>query len=232
MRLIRNFELLFASTLFMQTFGQQKLDQGEKLKEMMRLINTYYTDTVNNEKIANAAIVKMLEELDPHSNYIVQKDVKRNEEPLVGNFDGIGVEFLILDDTVVVVAPLSGGPSEEVGILASDKIIQVGDSIIAGVVITSSGIVDLLRGEKGSKVSLSVLRGNEPQLRRFNLTRDEIPMHSVDVSYMLDSKTGYIKINRFSATTYEEFMQSLEKLVKKQCMKDLVNDLRQYPGVD
>jgi carboxyl-terminal processing protease len=128
MRLIRNFALLFASTLFMQTFGQQKLDQGEKLKEMMRLINTYYTDTVNNEKIANAAIVKMLEELDPHSNYIVQKDVKRNEEPLVGNFDGIGVTFQIWKDTIMINEVISGGPSQKVGLMEGDRIVKINDT--------------------------------------------------------------------------------------------------------
>lgn len=204
--------------------------EGGKLEELLRYVDAKYVDNVSRDKLVDDAIHNILKQLDPHSTYIPAEQLQEVNEQLEGNFDGIGVEFLILDDTVVVVAPLSGGPSEEAGILASDKIIQVGDSVIAGIGITSSGIVDLLRGEKGSKVSISVLRGNEPQLRRFTLTRDEIPMHSVDVSYMLDSKTGYIKINRFSATTYEEFMKGLEELVKKHGMKDLVIDLRQNPG--
>ncbi|MFN7115620.1 MAG: S41 family peptidase [Saprospiraceae bacterium] len=204
--------------------------EGGKLEEILRYIDAKYVDNVSRDKLVDDAIHDILKQLDPHSNYIPSEHLQEVNEQLEGNFDGIGVEFLILEDTVVVVAPLAGGPAEEAGILASDKIIYVEDSLIAGVGTTSTGIMDLLRGERGSKVKISVLRGNEPKLRQFTLTRDEIPMHSIDVAYMLDNKTGYIKINRFSATTYEEFMKSLEKLVEKQGMKDLVIDLRQNPG--
>ncbi len=216
-------------TVVMDAQGNN-LPEGGKLEEILRYIDAKYVDNVSRDKLMDEAIHDVLKQLDPHSNYIPAEHLQEVNEQLEGNFDGIGVEFLILEDTVVVVAPLSGGPAEEAGVLASDKIIYVEDSLIAGVGTTSAGIVDLLRGERGSKVKISVLRGTETKLRQFTLTRDEIPMHSVDVAYMLDNKTGYIKINRFSATTYEEFMKSLEKLVEKQGMKDLVIDLRQNPG--
>lgn len=204
--------------------------EGGKLEEILRYIDAKYVDNVSRDKLVDEAIHDILKQLDPHSNYIPSDHLQEVNEQLEGNFDGIGVEFLILEDTVVVVAPLSGGPAEDAGILASDKIIYVEDSLIAGVGTTSAGIVDLLRGERGSKVKISILRGSESKLRQFTLTRDEIPMHSIDVAYMLDHKTGYIKVNRFSATTYEEFMKGLEKLVEKQGMKDLIIDLRQNPG--
>lgn len=204
--------------------------EGGKLEEILRYIDAKYVDNVNRDKLVDHAVQGILNQLDPHSTYIPSDQLQEVNEQLEGNFEGIGVEFLILEDTVVVVAPLAGGPAEEAGILANDKIIYVEDSLIAGVGMTSAGIVELLRGEKGSKVSLRILRGEEPKLRNFTLKRDDIPMQSVDVAYMLDNKTGYIKINRFSATTYEEFMKGLEKLVEKQGMKDLVIDLRQNPG--
>ncbi len=204
--------------------------EGGKMEELLRYVEAKYVDNIERDKLVNEAINKVLQQLDPHSTYIPAEQLQEVNEQLEGNFDGIGVEFLILDDTVTVVASLAGGPAEAAGILASDKIVQVEDSLIAGNGMTSSGVIDLLRGEKGSKVTISVLRGNESQPRRFTLKRDKIPVNSVDISYMLDAKTGYIKVNRFSATTYEEFMKGLEKLVDKKGMKDLVIDLRHNPG--
>ncbi len=201
-----------------------------KIEELLRYIEAKYVDNINRDKLIDEAINSILKQLDPHSTYISSDQLKAVNEQLEGNFEGVGIEFMILDDTVVVVAPLAGGPAESAGVLAGDKIVAVEDSTIAGNGITSSRVMDLLRGEKGSKVKIGVLRGSELKVRRFTITRDEIPMNSVDVAYMINSQTGYIKINRFSATTYEEFMKSLEKLVEKQGMKDLVIDLRQNPG--
>ncbi len=201
-----------------------------KLEELLRYIEAKYVDDVERDKLVDEAISSILKQLDPHSVYFSAKQLEQVNVQLEGNFNGIGVEFIIIDDTVTVVAPLVGGPAEAAGILAGDKIVQAEDSIIAGTGISSSGVIDLLSGEKGSKVTVGILRSNESQLREFTLERDEIPVNSVDVAYMLDNKTGYIKVNRFSATTYEEFMKGLEKLVEKEGMKDLVIDLRQNPG--
>ncbi|MBL7801706.1 MAG: S41 family peptidase [Chitinophagales bacterium] len=229
MRLIRNFALLFASTLFMQTFGQQKLDQGEKLREMMRLINNYYTDTVDNEKIANAAIVKMLEELDPHSAYIVQKDVKRNEEPLVGNFDGIGVTFQIWKDTIMINEVISGGPSQKVGLMEGDRIVKINDTMVANIKIENEGVIKRLRGPKGTQVKVGVVRRSAKGLLEFTITRDKIPVYSVEASYMAAPGIGYIKVIRFSATTMNEFRQAMEKL-KAQGMESLIMDMEGNSG--
>lgn len=201
-----------------------------KIEEILRYIEAKYVDEVDRERLVQEMINQMLAKLDPHSNYITVDQLQEISEQLDGNFDGIGVEFMMLDDTIVVVAPLAGGPSEAVGIQAGDKIIQIGDSTIAGVSMDTRGVINLLRGDKGTVVSIGVLRGKEQKLRRFNITRDEIPMHSVDVAYMLDGKTGYVKINRFSATTHEEFMRGVERMVEKEGMKNLVIDLRHNPG--
>ncbi|MBK7869649.1 MAG: S41 family peptidase [Saprospiraceae bacterium] len=201
-----------------------------KIEELLRYIEAKYVDEVDRDKLVDEAISSILKQLDPHSVYFTAEQLEDVSVQLEGNFNGIGVEFIIIDDTVTIVAPLAGGPAEAAGILAGDKVIQAKDSVIAGVGISSSGVIDLLSGEKGSKVTIGVLRGNEQKVRKFTLERDAIPVHSVDVAYMLDNKTGYIKINRFSANTYEEFMKGLEKLVEKDGMKDLVIDLRQNPG--
>lgn len=209
--------------------SDQSVSQG-KIEELLRYIEAKYVDEVDREELVQEAIDNVLKNLDPHSSYIPADQVQEVNEHLDGNFDGIGVEFIILEDTVVVVAPLADGPSEAAGILAGDKIVMIGDSVVAGKNLESRDIVDLLRGEKGSRVKVGIRRGAESKLRFFNISRDKIPMHSVDISMMLDNKTGYIKINRFSATTYEEFMKSFEELVTKKDMKDLVIDLRHNPG--
>lgn len=206
------------------------LKEQSKVEELLRYIEAKYVDEVDREKLVDKAIESILEQLDPHSNYIPAEELRVINEQLDGKFEGIGVEFMILEDTVLVVAPLHGGPSEEAGILAGDKIIQVEDSTIAGVGITNRGVIELLRGDKGTPVRIGLLRGREDRLRYFTITRDKIPIHSVDVAYMLDYVTGYVKLNRFSATTYEEFMQALERLVEKEGMQNLVLDLRHNPG--
>jgi len=203
------------------------MGQG-KIEELIRYIEARYVDEVDRDNLIQEAIDEILSKLDPHSNYISAEDLKGVNESLEGEFDGIGIEFLVVDDTLVVVTPLAGGPSEIAGVLAGDKIIEVSDSIISGVNMRSTDVMNLLRGREGTEVTINILRGKETQ--KITIVRDKIPNHSVDVSYMLDEKTGYIKVNRFSATTYEEFMKSLEDLKEKHQMEDLVIDLRGNPG--
>ncbi|MEM1218978.1 MAG: S41 family peptidase [Bacteroidota bacterium] len=201
-----------------------------KVEELIRYIEAKYVDEVDRDILMDEAINEVLQQLDPHSSYLNAEQVRDVREQLEGNFDGIGVEFMILDDTIVVIAPLAGGPSEAVGVMAGDRIVMIEDSLVAGVGIESPGIMKMLRGQKGEEVQVGILRPGEKELRDFTITRDKIPVHSVDVAYMLNEKTGYIKVNRFSATTYQEFMKGVEELVENQGMEDLVVDLRQNPG--
>ncbi|GJM35468.1 MAG: peptidase S41 [Saprospiraceae bacterium] len=207
----------------------QMLGQG-RVEELIRYIDAKYVDEVDRKKLIEKAINSILEGLDPHSNYISADQLQEVNENLEGNFDGIGVEFMVLEDTIMIVSTLAGGPSEAVGVLAGDKIVMIGDSLVAGESVDTHNVIKMLRGEKGSKVIVGILRGREKQVRHFTITRDKIPVHSVDIAYMLDEKTGYIKLNRFSATTYEEFMKGLEKMVEEEGMQDLVIDLRHNPG--
>jgi carboxyl-terminal processing protease len=200
------------------------------IDEIMRYIDARYVDTVSTNSLKNDAINHLLEKLDPHSVYISPDELSAVNEDMSGNFQGIGVEFLLIDDTIQVVSPISGGPSEAVGVMAGDKIVKIADSIVAGVKIDNGRIFKLLRGEKGSQVNVGILRGQEKQLRNFLITRDVIPVHSVDIAYMLDEKTGYVKISKFSATTYKEFMEALRPMAETSGMENLVIDLRGNPG--
>jgi carboxyl-terminal processing protease len=171
----------------------------------------------------------MLEDLDPHSVYIPAKDLEAMNEPLEGNFDGIGVQFNIQKDTVTVIKTIFGGPSEKVGLKDGDRIVAVNDSVIAGVGIDNNKVMKLLRGKKGTTVVVGIFRKGEPELINVSIIRDEIPLYSVDVSYMLDNKTGYIKISKFAKTTYNEFLQAVAKL-KTMGMTDVILDLRGNSG--
>ena len=201
-----------------------------KVEELLRYIESKYVDKVDRDELVDKAIQEILEELDPHSTYISAEELKEVSEQMEGNFEGIGVEFMILEDTIRVVTPLSGGPSEAVGILAGDKIVQIADSIVAGINLNSNDVISMLRGKKGTQVKVGIRRGYENDLRFFTITRDKIPIHSVDVAYMLNEETGFIKVNRFSATTYKEFMTNMEILVEQKGMKNLILDLRHNPG--
>jgi carboxyl-terminal processing protease len=203
--------------------GQSKIDL------VLSKIQRDYVDTVNYNEITEAAIPKILEELDPHSVYIPAKDFEDMNAPLQGNFDGIGVQFSIQKDTVAVVKVITGGPSEKVGIMDGDRIITVNDSLIAGVGITNDKIMKLLRGHKGTKVNVGIKRNGEDELVPFTITRGEIPLNSVEVSYMIDDATGFIKLTKFSRTTYKEFQQAIAKL-RSQGMKKLIFDLRSNTG--
>ncbi len=205
------------------------LGQG-KLEELIRYIEARYVDDVNKDELVKEAIDNILFQLDPHSSYISAKQLKQVNEQLEGSFDGIGIEFVVVDDTVMVVAAIAGGPAEKAGILSGDKIVMIEDSLTVGDNIDYEGILGKLKGERGSSIDIGIRRGNDKDLIRFKLTRDRIPVNSVEVAYMLDEETGYIKINRFSANTYEEFMKTLEDMVDKKGMKHLVMDLRQNGG--
>ncbi len=208
---------------------KRKVDQTDKFTELINLIRTYYTDTVNDEKLVEDAIGKVLEDLDPHSSYVASKDVKRSEEGLVGNFEGVGITFQILKDTLMVLEVIPGGPSEKVGLFAGDKIVAVNDTTIAGVKLTNELVVKKLRGPKGTKVHVSIMRKSERNLIEFTITRDKIPIYSITASYMATPTVGYVRLERFSATTMTEFIQATEKL-RLQGMKDLILDLQGNVG--
>lgn len=203
-------------------------DVGEdvqKFREVLSQIKEEYVDTINTSLLVDDAIQHMLEKLDPHSAYIPSSDKNAANEDLRGNFDGIGIEFNIFNDTVVVVSALSGGPSEALGIQSGDKIVQVdGKSLISA---STSDVTKALKGPKGTQVKVTLLRRNKEL--EYTITRNKIPNHSVDVSYMVTPDIGYIKVNRFSATTYDEFQDGLKKL-RSQGMKKLILDLQGNPG--
>jgi carboxyl-terminal processing protease len=203
--------------------------QFNKLNDIINYVQQEYVDTVNYRGLVEDAITAMLHKLDPHSSYIPSEDLQAMNEPLEGNFDGIGVEFHIQNDTILVVAPVSGGPSEALGIQSGDRIIKIEDTLVAGTGITNSDVMRKLRGPSGSKVSVSISRKGNEDLIDYTITRGKIPIYSIEASYMMDEQTGYIKITRFGATTYDEFMTALSRL-KKEGMDDLVLDLRGNPG--
>ncbi|MFN8310694.1 MAG: S41 family peptidase [Chitinophagales bacterium] len=201
----------------------------EKIDDIIAFIKQRYVDTVNTEQLTDQTIEKMLSTLDPHSSYIPKKDLNEVNESLEGNFDGIGVEFFLVQDTITVVSAISGGPSELVGIHAGDRIITIEDSIVAGKHIKNDDVIHKLRGPGGTIVHVGILRSGAKGLQSFAIKRDKIPLYSIDASYMMENKTGYIKINRFSATTHKEFRQRLRKL-NAEGMQSLIIDLRQNPG--
>ena len=212
-----------------QTESASIQEDFEKFNTMLYQVNKYYVDSVDTPKLVEDAIRKVLEDLDPHSVYIPKKELQKMNEPLVGNFDGIGVQFNILKDTIVVVNPIPGGPSEKLGIKASDKIVAIEGENVAGIGITNSDVVSKLRGKKGTVVNVEISRRGEKKFLEFAITRDKIPIFSVDAGYMATPKTGYIKVNRFAATTMEEFHKELAEL-QEQGMENLILDLQGNGG--
>ncbi|SNS58438.1 carboxyl-terminal processing protease [Ekhidna lutea] len=200
-----------------------------KFRQVLTHIENDYVDEVNSEDLVESAITNMLEDLDPHTSYIPAKDLELIQSRLEGNYEGVGIEFNIFKDTIHVVSPLSGGPSEKLGIRAGDKIIKVDGERVAGIGINNQRVVELLRGPGGSKVTVSIKRDGEDDLIDYTIERDVIPQFSVDVSYMVDDEIGYIKVARFANSTYLEFKEALLKL-KDQGMKKLVIDLTGNPG--
>ena len=203
--------------------------QVQKMNQLLQLVRFLYVDSVNFDKIVEKGTVEILKELDPHSSYIPKQEVTRTNEPLQGNFEGIGVSFQIIKDTLVVIQPIKGGPSEQVGILAGDKIVQIDDSVSTGKICTNAWVFTKLRGKKGTKVSVKIKRGNSPDLLAFTITRDKIPIHSIEAYFMIDQETGYLKLERFSQTSMDEFKSAMREL-KAAGMKNLVFDLRGNSG--
>ena len=217
-------------------FSQRKsediseLDAVLKIQRVLGYINYFYVDTVKNTKLAEEAIIGMLQSLDPHSIYIPKKEVKAMNEPLQGNFEGIGIQFAIVNDTVQVIATISGGPSEKVGLRPGDRIVKVNNKEFAGIGITNSDVINTLRGKKGTKVTVTVKRPGEKKLIDFEIIRDKIPIYSLDAAYMISQNIAYIKLNRFAAQTNEEFRQALDSLKKRNNIESLILDLRGNGG--
>ncbi|MDR1746420.1 MAG: S41 family peptidase [Tannerella sp.] len=219
-------------TGYAQVLPQQKprLDEDmDKLLKSFYAISNFYVDNTDNKKIVEDAIVGMLEKLDPHSNYSDAEETKDLNEPLESNFDGIGIQFNMLTDTVYVIQVISGGPSEKVGLLAGDRIIFVDDTLIAGVKMKNTDVMKRLRGPKDTEVSVKVKRIGINDLLTFKIIRGKIPIFSMDAAYMADKTTGYIRLSRFAISSTKEFSEALEKL-KKQGMENLILDLQNNGG--
>ena len=216
-----------ASAQFRLNLGGNSPMRKLQIAEMA--INNLYVDTVDESKLVEDAIRGMLEKLDPHSSYATPKEVKALNEPLQGNFDGIGVQFNMIEDTLLVIQPVVKGPSEKVGILAGDRIVSVNDTAIAGVKMSREDIMKRLRGPRGTKVKLGIVRRNVPEVMYFVVTRDKIPVKSINAVYMIRPGVGYIRIENFGATTYNEFMTALKSL-RSQGMENLILDLQENGG--
>lgn len=205
------------------------MGKPNKISTVLDLIEHSYVDSVNISEIEEKTIPQILSNLDPHTTYIPARNMQEVEEEMTGKFSGIGVQFSIMEDTVRVIEVISGGPSSKVGILPGDRIVRVNDSIIAGVGVKNSTVMNLLRGEKNTQVKVGIIRRGYDSELEFEITRGDIPLYSVDVSYMINDETGFIKVSRFANKTYSEFVEGMEKLRKKGAKKVIV-DLRQNPG--
>ena len=219
---------VFAGTLVNPLIsGDSIYEQFNKYKEVLSLTEKYYVDDVDTQKLTEAAINGVLGQLDPHSVYIPAKELTRVTEEFQGSFEGIGIEYQVLNDTLLVVAPIVGGPSEALGIQSGDKIIRINDSSSVG--ISQEGVQKKLRGPKGTKVRVAIVRVGIKGVLDFEIVRDKIPLYTIDASFMVDEQTGYVNVNRFAAKTHDEFMSALERL-SSQGMKRLIIDLRSNPG--
>lgn len=217
--------------MFQQAMGQSN-DQRETIQKFgtaLQIINFAYVDSVDSPALVEDAIIAMLKDLDPHSAYISKEDIERVNEPLQGSFEGIGVTFQIFNDTILVVSPVPGGPSDKLGIISGDKILKIEGEDATGEDINNQFVMDKLRGEKGTVVNVSVKRAGKDELIDFDIVRDKIPLNSIDANYMAAPDVGYIKLTRFSKTSMDEFQESVEKL-RKEGMKDLILDLRNNSG--
>lgn len=228
--MLKTFSFLIFSFVFVQFYAQEnKYKNAHKFGEILAHINEKYVDTVNEEQLTDAAIIGMLEKLDPHSTYISKNDVEDANERINGSFVGVGIKFQILKDTLIVVQTIPGGPCEKLGVLAGDKIVKIDGISVASIGLKNSQVREKLMGEKGTKVKIEVYRKNSKKLLDFVITRDKIPVFSVDSYYMINSETGYIKLNAFSRTTTEEVQASMKDLIN-QGMKNLIFDLQDNGG--
>ena len=209
--------------------SNSKFRKFNKVNEVLTYIFEEYVDSVDKFTLIEGSLVSLLKNLDPHSSYISTKDLKSLSEPLEGNFEGIGIEFNIIKDTIIVISPIAGGPSEALGLEAGDRIIKIEQETVAGIGVTSKEVMSMLRGPKGTAVDISIKRRGTTAMIDYTIIRGEIPIHSVDIAYMINDSIGYIKINRFSAKTHKEFVIAFESLPKRS-LKGLVLDLRGNPG--
>ena len=226
------FPLFLAACIAIPTLGTAQKpvqEQGEKFNTLLYYMNRMYVDSVDLDGLVETAIRGMLEELDPHSVYIPAEDLQQADEPLNGKFEGIGVRFNIMKDTIMVVSTIAGGPSEKLGIMAGDRIVQVDGEVVAGVGIRNKGVMERLKGPKGTHVEVGIRRGRMSDLLFFDIERDKIPIYSVDAHYMVNDRTAYVKINRFSKGTMAELNSALDAL-KEDGMKDLILDLQGNGG--
>jgi carboxyl-terminal processing protease len=224
--------IILASVMFAVSpaiTAQDVQENSQKFGRLLRLVESYYVDSANITDLTEKAIVSMLQELDPHSVYITKDEVEKMNEPLQANFEGIGITFNILKDTLLVLSTVPGGPSEKVGLAAGDRILGIDGENVAGIGLKNDDVMKKLRGVKGTQVDLKVQRRRSSQLLDFTIIRDKIPIYSLDASYMIDDETGYIKLNRFAATTVEEFQTAMVEL-KKSGIKNLILDLRNNGG--
>jgi carboxyl-terminal processing protease len=222
---------VFSAVCFLQTSAQIKnpSETTEKFATLLNYIDLMYVDTVQAAALTEKAIIHMLEELDPHSVYLSKEEVQSANEPLQGSFDGIGVQFQILHDTILVVEPIQGGPSEKLGIRSGDKIVKIDGENVAGIGIKNSDVMKKLKGPKGTKVTVGIERNRETDLYYYTIVRDKIPIYSSDASYMVAPGIGYVKISRFAQTTAEEMRKAITEL-RADGMKDLVIDLQDNGG--
>ena len=228
---IKNYLIIVAVLLLnIQLSSQNNVQiEGQKFNQILHYIDNYYVDTVNIKHLVEKAISEMLHKMDPHSYYISSEEIERMKEPLEGSFDGIGIQFNIMEDTLLVVGVINGGPSEKVGLINGDRIIMVNDSLIAGVGLKNDQVIKLLRGKKGTTVKVSVKRSSKKEPIDFIITRDKIPIYSVDAAYTTDENIGYIRLSRFAKTSMEE-LDSVFNIFVKSGIKDIILDLSGNSG--
>ncbi|HET7733709.1 MAG TPA: S41 family peptidase, partial [Paludibacter sp.] len=217
---------IFTPLIFAQGFSSL---QQRKLTNALTAISNLYVDSINDKKLVEDVLEGVLKELDPHSSYIPKEEVERVNEPLEGSFEGVGIQFQLLEDTLLVVQTISGCPAEKVGVLPGDRIIYINNELVAGVKMQNSDIFKRLRGQKGTEVTVKIQRGGKPSLIEFKIIRDKIPIYSVDASYMIGKEIGYIKINNFGSSTVQEFQKAFASLQKKG-MKNLILSLQGNGG--
>ncbi|MEM6769922.1 MAG: S41 family peptidase [Bacteroidota bacterium] len=224
------YRLQSSAPLLVKSDGGAAPRGNGQVEELLRYIEARYVDEADTKELTEVAIRSVLDELDPHSSFIPAEDLKALEESMDGNFDGIGIEFLVVDDTITVVSAMPGGPSAKVGVEPGDQIIMVEDSIVTGVTEFGIDPASLMKGRSGTEVSITVRRPGERETKNFTIERGRIPIVSVDAAYKLDDNTAYVKINRFSDKTYDEFVQALEEQLEKKGGHSVVIDLRDNPG--
>lgn len=229
LKFFRYILILFLIISPARVFSQNLTENIFKFSRALGYISSYYVDSVNSERLVEDAIVEILKELDPHSVYIPADEVKEMNEPLEGNFEGIGIQFNILNDTIYVISPIAGGPSEKVGIRAGDRIVEIDGENVATIEISTQGVRDRLLGKKGTKVNVGVARKGVDEILHFTIIRDKIPIFSVDAAYLIDNNIAYIKINRFAMTTMEEYLEKIIEL-KKKGAESIILDLRGNGG--